>query len=939
MNTSIRKKVVTFVATILLIFGICINSYAVEIREADYSAAYLDWLELDDEQKQNSIMPRKYKIIINEDTPINPIKSANLLGASLESRFNLNSYIGENMTIRDQGKFGACWAFASTASLESNLALRDYQNKRAKKVYDFSEMHMIYATSTSFLNNERPSIKFNRKASKGGSAKIAEAYFTNGTGPIEEKYMPYDDTAGDINIEEIRNKVISAEITDIADFPATDSIGKENLKALMKNHIKNNGGIICSTHESDEPGGSTASGECPNPKTGATYCSNSSTHITNHAVVIVGWDDNYAIENFKEGYRPSNKGAWIAKDSHGDDASRTETFDEYKKLNFEQYKDEYLQQGVTNYTQIPDEFIANAFENKEGYIVDINKKTVRILHNDNGYVYISYDDANVYNNLMGIVNTNTSISYENVYQHNPQGTVNALTLNTNQIYFSNIFDKKTTSNEYITKVALNTPETVSCKVYINPKNANKDKNSLQLVQLKSGEMQTIDPGYHTLEFASPVQITGDKFVVVIEIQGKQSNQVGVSILFNQYEWYKNEYKREPEENLTLVTYKDVEIKTGNCFMATREEFNNNQWTDLGILGEAGLVNSASSLKAFTVSKTESKTLNNIAITTPPTKTKYTEGENFDKTGMVVTAYYSDGTNSVITDYEISNGSNLKKDQTFVTIKYKDKEANQNITVESKATPTPTTTITPSPTTTVTPTPTTTVTPSPTTTITPTPTTTVTPSPTPSNPPIEDEKPKNTNFSSANCVLTSMKYYKFSDATKEEYIIMQTTIDTIDRVTGNDELEYYYYLSENPNESDITDWIKIDEKQQANNKLLFTVNTKDVKNILKLKEKEKIYIYIREIAKKGGNQSVTYSKGLDMVYDENKVNLEIYLDNKKVEEPEKPTDPDVPTQDPTVSKENLPNTGIKKVILFIMIGVIIFGIYEYIRYRILKKYIK
>lgn len=911
MNTSIRKKVVISLATILLIFGICINAYAVEIREADYSEAYLDWLELDDEQKQNSIMPRKYKIIINEDTPINPIKSANLIGTSLESRFNLNSYISENMAIRNQGKFGACWAFASTASLESNLALRDYQNKRAKKVYDFSEMHMIYATSTSFLNNERPSIKFNRKASSGGTAEVAEAYFTNGTGPVEEKYMPYDDTAGDISIDEIKNKTVSVEITDTTDFPATDSIGKENLKTLMKNHIKNNGGIICSIHESGEPGGSTASGECPNPKTGAIYCSDRSTHTANHGVVIVGWDDNYAIENFKEGYRPSNKGAWIAKDSHGDDASRTKTFDEYKKLNFEQYKDEYLQQGVTNYTQIPDEFIANAFEKEEGYIVDTNKKTVRQLHNDNGYVYISYDDANVYSNLKGIANTNTSISYENVYQHNPQGIVDALILNVNQIYLSNIFDKKTTSNEYITKVALNTPETVSCKVYINPKNANKDKNSLQLVQLKSGEMQTIDPGYHTLEFASPVQITGDKFVVVIEIHGKQSNKVGFSILFNQYEWYKNEYKSEPEEGLSVVKYKDVKIEKGKCFAAVgSENFNNNQWDDLGTLGEAGIagiVNSASSIKAFTVSKTESKTLNNIAITTPPTKTKYTEGENFDKTGMVVTAYYSDGTNSVITDYEISNGSNLKKDQTFVTIKYKDKEANQNITVESKATPTPTTT--------------------------------VTPSPTPSNPPIEDEKPKNTNFSSANCVLTSMKYYKFSDATKEEYIIMQTTIDTIDRVTGNDEVEYYYYLSENPNESDITDWIKIDEKQQANNKLLFTVNTKDVKNILKLKEKEKIYIYIREIAKKGGNQSVAYSKGLDMVYDENKVNLEIYLDNKKVEEPEKPTDPDVPTQDPTVSKEKLPNTGIKKVILFIMIGVIIFGIYEYIRYRILKKYIK
>ncbi len=103
--------------------------------------------------------------------------------------------------------------------------------------------------------------------------------------------------------------------------------------------------------------------------------------------------------------------------------------------------------------------------------------------------------------------------------------------------------------------------------------------------------------------------------------------------------------------------------------------------------------------------------------------------------------------------------------------------------------------------------------------------------------------KNTNFSNANCVLTSMKYYKFSDATKEEYIIMQTTIDTIDRVTGNDEVEYYYYLSENPNESDITDWIKIDEKQQANNKLLFTVNTKRCKKYFEIKRKRKKYIFI------------------------------------------------------------------------------------------------
>ena len=45
---------------------------------------------------------------------------------------------------------------------------------------------------------------------------------------------------------------------------------------------------------------------------------------------------------------------------------------------------------------------------------------------------------------MGIANTNTSVSYENVYQHNPQGVISQITVNTNQVYISNTFDKKTT---------------------------------------------------------------------------------------------------------------------------------------------------------------------------------------------------------------------------------------------------------------------------------------------------------------------------------------------------------------------------------------------------------------------------------------------------------------------------------------------------------------
>ncbi len=55
-----------------------------------------------------------------------------------------------------------------------------------------------------------------------------------------------------------------------------------------------------------------------------------------------------------------------------------------------------MQSGITSYTQIPDEAVVEAYKDDAGYVLDTDRKILRILHNDNGYVYISYDDANVY---------------------------------------------------------------------------------------------------------------------------------------------------------------------------------------------------------------------------------------------------------------------------------------------------------------------------------------------------------------------------------------------------------------------------------------------------------------------------------------------------------------------------------------------------------------
>ena len=75
-----------------------------------------------------------------------------------------------------------------------------------------------------------------------------------------------------------------------------------------------------------------------------------------------------------------------------------------------------------------------------------------------------------------------------------------------------------------------------------------------------------------------------------------------------------------------------------------------------------------------------KTVDHIEITTPPDKTEYMAGEDFDPTGMVVTAVYKDGTSDPITNYSIFHGDKLTQGQTYVTIQYNDGSGNSDIKV-------------------------------------------------------------------------------------------------------------------------------------------------------------------------------------------------------------------------------------------------------------------
>ena len=95
----------------------------------------------------------------------------------------------------------------------------------------------------------------------------------------------------------------------------------------------------------------------------------------------------------------------------------------------------------------------------------------------------------------------------------------------------------------------------------------------------------------------------------------------------------------------------------------------------GACDTVGNIMEANSTKTFNIAVA----LSSIKVTTSPNKTKYIETQNFDPTGMKVTATYSDGTEKEVTGYTVTDGSNLALEKTSVTISYTENGVTKTVT--------------------------------------------------------------------------------------------------------------------------------------------------------------------------------------------------------------------------------------------------------------------
>ena len=376
----------------------------------------------------------------------------------------------------------------------------------------------------------------------------------------------------------------------------------------------------------------------------------------------------------------------------------------------------------------------------------------------------------------------------------------------------------------------------------------------------------------------------------------------------------------------------------------------------------------STIKAFTVSDIVDDSLKNIEITTSPTKTAYFEGDNFDANGMVVTAYYNNDTSCVLesSDYSISNGTNLREGQTSVTItiNYQEKTTTQAITVEEKTITGITINEKPSKLTYI------------------------------QNKEeldltggslkityndgtienismtseeiavtgfnnkrlgiitliltyqtktvelaveiIEEtieEKAENSKMDNMTAKIKSLKAHYTTDDIQDNYVIIEVEVSGIEKNLNNDKLEYYYYLSSNKNEEEIKDWVKITEKQDNNEIFKFTIEVDKLDNYEELIDSEVIYLYVKEVAIKGGNQSIEISNAMKLEADDS-TDIDISMDDVNDESNTEDT-----KEDDTIANGIIPNAGIKLTSILVIIVLSIIVRCAYVKYKELCTYIK
>ena len=255
---------------------------------------------------------------------------------------------------KDQ-RYNDCWIYSSLSALETKLL------KSGFTANNFSAEHMnLWATTKS---NGKGWL---RSITSDGYAFTALGYLSSWHGGIEQS--DFESFADEYNPD--------TDLSSLVNYGATAIKYIDNCpREEIKQEIMDNGSIYAAYSHSTF---------YENSDRTAYFCPKGSPKATGHAIAIVGWDDDFAKENFKtvNGILPENNGAWLVKNSWGN----------YNSLNgyfWMSYEDAYLFSSTFRYNY--------AIEDVTPITDDIKLMQNEIYGATYEFNYIDYDSVTYLN--------------------------------------------------------------------------------------------------------------------------------------------------------------------------------------------------------------------------------------------------------------------------------------------------------------------------------------------------------------------------------------------------------------------------------------------------------------------------------------------------------------------------------------------------------------
>ena len=348
-------------------------------------------------------------------------------------------------SVKSQGNYGNCWAFSAIACCEAEAVKNHGANRLT---IDLSELHLAYFSYNGERSTGDTITSYSPFYQHGGFSQLPIFTFSNWIGLVDESVAKYSDFTKNPSLtlnKDLMYANVKYRLTNAYTYSLPDDIQKVK-QAIMQY------GAVQTAYYSNEA--YLKYTDSSNNKVYAQYCP--TAYTSDHAVTIVGWDDGYSREHFKEGIQPQKDGAWLVKNSWGKDW------------------------GLS------------------------------------GYFWLSYEDKTAISATAFDVTPVDELLYDNNYQHD--GGLSLTYSEYSKTSAANIFTAN--DNEELMAVSVTTYDTVNSdytlKIYLNPDELSPSKfNKGTPVHEQSGKIA--EAGFTTIPLTSSVTLNkGDVFIILIE---------------------------------------------------------------------------------------------------------------------------------------------------------------------------------------------------------------------------------------------------------------------------------------------------------------------------------------------------------------------------------------------------------------------------------------